>query len=208
MTCVITKVDEPAPPKVAYNVISGDDSPWGNGSSGYLAITFRRSAQGEGVDEIFKHFRSASVDGRELVRDRDYIASEGSVVINLAPSFLATLSAGEHTLTAIFDDGSAEAKFNVAAQEQPSPTPETTPTEPTSDSGQGTTPTAPADDKAPADNGSDSGSAPTEVKTTTTVPKTTSLATTSDPTPIVQIAVTAITGAAFALTGWRRRKKS
>ena len=46
--------------------------------------------------------------------DKDYKKSSGSVIIELKPTFLETLSVGEHTLTAEFTDGKADAKFTVA----------------------------------------------------------------------------------------------
>ena len=44
-----------------------------------------------------------------------YTASRGSVIIELKPTFLETLSVGEHTLTAEFTDGKADAKFTIQA---------------------------------------------------------------------------------------------
>ena len=42
-----------------------------------------------------------------------YTASRGSVIIELKSTYLETLSVGEHTLTAEFTDGKADAKFTV-----------------------------------------------------------------------------------------------
>ena len=46
-----------------------------------------------------------------------YTASRGSVIIELKPTFLETLSVGEHTIQAEFTVGTAEAKFTVAKGE-------------------------------------------------------------------------------------------
>ena len=44
-----------------------------------------------------------------------YTASRGSVIIELKPTFLETLSVGEHTIQAEFTDGKADAKFTIQA---------------------------------------------------------------------------------------------
>ena len=109
-TCTVTVVD---PSKPSYAAVSGAGSSWAKGGKDGLAITFKRTAAGEEKDATFSHFKSASVDGKELTRDKDYTAKEGSVVVTLDAAYLESLSAGEHTLTATFDDGSADAKFTV-----------------------------------------------------------------------------------------------
>ena len=114
----------PEPGKPTYTVMTGSGSAWAEGSSGALTFTFKRS---EGDEETFRRFRSASVDGKLLTKDRDYRATAGSVVIELQPAYLATLAAGEHTLSVAFDDGgTADAKFTVtgAALEKDYPSPE------------------------------------------------------------------------------------
>ncbi len=64
----------------------------------------------------FDHFTGVLVDNKETSKD-NYDAGKGSVIINLKSSFLDTLSEGEHTLTALFDDGdSVTVKFTVAAK--------------------------------------------------------------------------------------------
>ena len=55
------------------------------------------------------------VDGKPLTIDKEYTASRGSVIIELKPTYLETLSVGEHTLTAEFTDGKADAKFTIQA---------------------------------------------------------------------------------------------
>jgi fimbrial isopeptide formation D2 family protein/uncharacterized repeat protein (TIGR02543 family)/LPXTG-motif cell wall-anchored protein len=113
VTSVISKKKDPASAKVTY-VATGKDYKWTKGSKAGLDVTFKRTAKGETTDTAFSHFRSASVDGKALTEKDDYTKAEGSVVVTLTPSYLNTLSDGEHTLTATFDDGSAEAKFTVA----------------------------------------------------------------------------------------------
>lgn len=97
----------------SYNVVSGADSTWTQGSGKGLSFTFKRPDEGT-EDTTYSHFASASVDGKELVRDTDYTAAKGSVVITLASAYLQKLGTGKHTLTATFDDGSTNAAFTVA----------------------------------------------------------------------------------------------
>ncbi|MBR3326007.1 MAG: InlB B-repeat-containing protein [Atopobiaceae bacterium] len=105
---------QPTPVKATYAVIKGDGSTWTKGSKSGLALTFKRTAEGETTDTTFSHFVSASVDGTQITKGDDYTAAEGSVVVTLTPSYLNTLVTGKHTLTATFDDGSATASFTVA----------------------------------------------------------------------------------------------
>ena len=56
------------------------------------------------------------VDGK-AVDKANYTKEKGSVIIKLKSTFLDTLAAGEHTLTAMFDDGDdVTVKFTVAAK--------------------------------------------------------------------------------------------
>ena len=71
-------------------------------SDSTLSFKFKRS---ENDEETFGHFTGAKVDGVQLTLDEDYKAYPGSVIIELQTPFLQTLSVGEHTLTAMFDDG-------------------------------------------------------------------------------------------------------
>lgn len=54
------------------------------------------------------------VDGEKLNRDRDYIVTRGSTIITLTKSYVQTLTAGEHTLTAAFTNSVGTASFVVA----------------------------------------------------------------------------------------------
>ena len=127
---------EPADiPDVSYAVVEGDGAMWTKGGEDGLTFAFRRFDEAEADDTTFSHFASASVDDKAVERDKDYTATEGSVKVNLMPAYLDTLPAGEHTVTATFDDGTATAKFTVA--EAPVPAADTkssasTTTKPTS----------------------------------------------------------------------------
>lgn len=54
------------------------------------------------------------VDGEKLNRGLDYTVTHGSTVITLTKNYLQTLTAGEHTLTAVFSNGVGSASFVLA----------------------------------------------------------------------------------------------
>lgn len=57
---------------------------------------------------------AVEVDGEKLNRGLDYTVTHGSTVINLTKTYLQTLTAGDHTLTAVFSNGVGTASFVVA----------------------------------------------------------------------------------------------
>lgn len=54
------------------------------------------------------------VDGEKLNRGLDYTVTHGSTVITLTKTYLQTLTAGDHTLTAVFSNGVGTASFVLA----------------------------------------------------------------------------------------------
>lgn len=58
---------------------------------------------------------SVKVDGTVLTKDKDYTVKSGSTIVELKNDYLKTLSAGDHTLTLVYEDGECEAKFDVKA---------------------------------------------------------------------------------------------
>lgn len=64
-------------------------------------------------DAAFADFILVELDGKELVKDKDYTLKEGSIIVTLTPAFTATLSAGEHTLGIVSVSGTALANFTV-----------------------------------------------------------------------------------------------
>ena len=95
--------------EASYELVSGPSEAVEQGVS--AAFTFERVGDGHAT---FAHFIGVKMDGRTLT-DAAYDARSGSVVITLRPGFTKTLSVGEHVLTAVFDDGAAEAPFSVRA---------------------------------------------------------------------------------------------
>ena len=76
------------------------------------ATEFRFTRAANDAD-TFKHFTGVKVDG-VLVDPKNYDARSGSVIVTLKQSFINTLSEGEHTITAMFDDSEElSQKFTV-----------------------------------------------------------------------------------------------
>ena len=77
------------------------------------------------------------VDG-QLVDAKNYTAVSGSTIVTLSADYLKTLSAGNHTLTVVFNDGDCSTNFTVQTAGS-----STTPSNPGSGTGSGTTPSNP-----------------------------------------------------------------
>ena len=105
--------------EIFYTVVEGADSSWLKGSNGDLSIKVKRDPKDE---TCFRHFRnggSVAIDGEVLSEDssaliqKDYKAEEGSTVITLHKKMLNRLSAGKHTVTITFDDGSVSTGLTI-----------------------------------------------------------------------------------------------
>jgi len=102
--------------EASYRLVSGPEGPVERGSA--AAFTFERVGDDPAT---FKHFTGVKLDGRKLTAAA-YDAKSGSVTVTLKPAFTETLALGDHTLTVLFDDGSAEATFTVRDHgEKPDP---------------------------------------------------------------------------------------
>lgn len=107
-------------PAIAYSCTKGDGSSWTKGSEGGLEFTFKRSDEDQ-THRAFSHFTSVTVDGKEVASSDYTVSQDDGAVVTFKPSFLNTLGSGEHSLSTIFDDGTAGAKFTVAEQGQTEP---------------------------------------------------------------------------------------
>ena len=108
-------------PPISYRSTKGDGAVWTKGSSATADFTFNRSVDD---GETLAHFTGIQVDGK-AVDASNYDTVSGGVTVKLKPAYLSTLSVGQHTLTAQFDDGeSVTVKFTV---QQSSVTPKTNP---------------------------------------------------------------------------------
>ena len=103
----------------AYKVVSGAGGTWTQGSSSSMTFKVERTVDPE---TAYSHFTGILVDGK-AVPEKDasgkanWTARSGSVIVELQPSYLATLSAGKHTVTVTFDDADpVSADFTVSAK--------------------------------------------------------------------------------------------
>lgn len=81
-------------------------------------------------DSTYTHFLGLAENGKDVATG-SYKKTKGSVIIELLPAYLDTLSAGEHTFTAKFDDTDDGVELKVlVAEKQTEPDDPTEPTEP------------------------------------------------------------------------------
>ena len=88
-----------------YKIINGARSTWNGSTSEGLTI------RGDGD---FAKFAGVRVDGN-WIPSVHYEAKSGSTIVTLKPSYLASLSEGEHTVDIMWIDDSASTTFTVAA---------------------------------------------------------------------------------------------
>ena len=92
--------------KLAPSIIDGRNAKWNKGGENNL--TFKS-------DAAFSDFVEVLVDGKTITAE-NYEKREGSIIIELKASYLATLAEGEHTLTIRSASGDATTKFMVEAE--------------------------------------------------------------------------------------------
>ncbi len=88
-----------------YKIINGARSTWNGSTTEGLTI------RGDGD---FAKFAGVRVDGN-WIPSAHYEAKAGSTIVTLKPSYLASLSEGEHTVDIMWIDDSASTTFTVAA---------------------------------------------------------------------------------------------
>lgn len=89
---------------VEYSVIKVENQTWKG--SGNITAT---------IDAPYSKLLGVDVDNVTLSKPGQYVDEEGSTIIRLQESFLKTLAAGEHIMTAHFTDGKASVKFWIMA---------------------------------------------------------------------------------------------
>lgn len=107
--------DDPTQSKGEYAAVGGAAPEFTLGSEEPLVFTFKRAADDE---TTFDHFTGILIDlkavpEKDASGNANWTARRGSLVLELQPSYLNTLSAGEHNINVIFDDGEASAAFKV-----------------------------------------------------------------------------------------------
>ena len=111
MTITLTIPEEP----ITYNIVSveglsGEDKDrWTKGTSDGVVITVKNN----GNEDSFDHFTGVKLDGKDLVLDKDYTVKKGSTIVTLAPETLEKLSAGDHTVTVLFDNGEVNTALTI-----------------------------------------------------------------------------------------------
>ena len=92
-------------PENPYKIIEGTRSTWNGSTTEGLTI------RGDGD---FAKLAGVRVDGN-WIPSAHYEAKSGSTIVTLKPSYLASLSEGEHTVDIMWIDDSASTTFTVAA---------------------------------------------------------------------------------------------
>ena len=97
-------------PRTGYFCKEGDNYVHTKGSKKEMRVVFDSA---KGGAEVIKHLTGVGVD-KAAIPQKFMKLSIGSVIIDVSPEYLDTLSIGEHSLTASFDDGnSVTIKFSV-----------------------------------------------------------------------------------------------
>ena len=92
--------------KLAPSITDGRGAKWNKG--GENSLTFKS-------DAAFSDFVDVLVDGKTVAAG-NYDKREGSIIIELKASYLATLAGGEHTLTIRSASGDATTRFTIEAE--------------------------------------------------------------------------------------------
>ncbi|MBO7698578.1 MAG: hypothetical protein J6S38_06050, partial [Erysipelotrichaceae bacterium] len=95
-----------------YDFIQGEGSSWGEDRTSLLQLRIKRNIADR---EILKHFTRVEIDGNP-VSTEFYFLKTGSLIVQIKPVFLRTLSVGEHTISVVFDDGRVDTVFKIIPQ--------------------------------------------------------------------------------------------
>ncbi len=88
-----------------YTITKGANAEWTQGTEKGLDFV------GSGKGNV-----SVKMDGATVSNDKYTVGTDGTVT--LKPTYLDTLSSGSHTVTLVYSDGSAKAKFTIKAAEK------------------------------------------------------------------------------------------
>ncbi len=88
---------------VTYKITQGAGASWQKNSNN--GLTFKGSG-------AYDKFQSVKVDGERL-SGSNYTKNADPTVINLSATYLQTLTNGTHTITIVWEDGTAEAEFSI-----------------------------------------------------------------------------------------------
>ena len=99
------KLDDTVNAKLPPEIIEGKEQSITAGKS--KELTFRSNA-------AFGDFIRVEFDGKTL-DEKNYTKKEGSIIVTLKADYVATLSAGEHTIGIVSESGTATTTFTVKA---------------------------------------------------------------------------------------------
>ncbi|MBR7020496.1 MAG: LPXTG cell wall anchor domain-containing protein [Lachnospiraceae bacterium] len=103
--------EEPEKKEHEYYLFSGDNGVHTKTTDETLTFVFK--CKGTDTDETYHHFAAMNMDGA-IASTINYNAAAGSLVLTLTAEYLESLALGEHTLTALFDDGNdVDAHFTI-----------------------------------------------------------------------------------------------
>ncbi|MBR6403450.1 MAG: InlB B-repeat-containing protein [Eubacterium sp.] len=90
--------------RFVYQNKQGIKTEWIKGSKEYLRFVYDRDEDEQMTRE---HYTGCKVDD-QVVAPEFTVLTTGSIIIDVRPEYLETLSAGEHTFEALFDDGDGD----------------------------------------------------------------------------------------------------
>ena len=93
-----------------YTIVEGADSTYRLQSGKLLTIVVKRSAKD---DTIVEDLTNVLLDKTFLEEGKDYVAKQGTLILNIKPAAMNKLSVGKHIVTISFVDGEVKAKVRV-----------------------------------------------------------------------------------------------
>ncbi len=145
----------------------GSDREWTKESNNSATIRIKKRYDDA---DCFANFEKAVVDGENAIKGTDYTFTKGGVVLAFTPTYLETLSVGDHTINVVFKDGECAVTLRIIKKikeevptvpptEPPTEAPTEAPTEPTTEAP--TEPTTEAPTEAPTEPTTEAPTEPT-----------------------------------------------
>ncbi len=114
VTLIMAILDADEVISLHFTIVEGEDIVWLTNSDKSITIRIRQEGIYDWAYELFCDAgKTITIDGEALPEGAaDF--SKGSLIIEIMPDFLKTLSKGEHTLKVVFDNGvTMEIKFTI-----------------------------------------------------------------------------------------------
>jgi hypothetical protein len=113
------KPDDPATEDVEY-IFTTAETGFQVKQGEELVVTIKRT---ENDEQTYERFTGIQIDG-QTVDPANYTTQKGSVIITVNADYVKTLTPGQHTIRALFNDGDVEHGLTVAADPGTPSTPE------------------------------------------------------------------------------------